>query len=304
MICSFSMQLRMICLFCVVLSTAGIAQEDEDLTPLTPLNKLKASPKAKPKSKPAVKPKPKAKVSKTPEDELAPITPLTSEGHLWVKVATNLASAKLWLDGKELGELPLPAQKVTAGEHTVLVQRPGYAAFLKKIVVQTGKTLEVEAKLSAVSAVLIVRSDLLGAEVLLNDKPIGVTPLSGLEVPPGPAELVVRKDGQQETRQLMLIAGRDHLLELKLDRASIASSDRPTQALLEPRDAPAAGLPGTPVAAAVPVTQRWYFWAAVGAGVAAAAAGISAGVVASQPPRQLTAADICSSNCAGVIQLP
>ncbi len=288
-------------LLCLALASPAWADDDDDLVPLAP---TKSKPKVKAKPKAKAKPRAKAKAQPVDEDDdLVPLAPVAARGNLNVKPPAGLKGAVLTIDGREVGVLPLPEQPLPAGEHTVTVKRPGYAAFVKKVVVASGKTVEVEAKLIAVAAVLTVTSDVPGAQVLVNGRVIGVAPLSSVEVPPGPVELEVVKEGYAENSQkLTFVAGRDYPLLVKLNSAASAVpvSDAPVQRDLTPelRENPITGVTAAPE----PVTSKWYFWVGVGVAVAAAVA-IPTIVYATDPANQpLTSTQVCGGRtCDGVI---
>jgi len=298
-----------IVLLALGLSTAAFAQDDDDLVPLGPSTGTK--PKPKPKAKPRPKPKPaptpvKPRPPPVADDDLTPISPMVAKGELNVRVGSNLSGAVLSIDGKELGTLPLGAQSVNSGEHTVSVKRPGYAAFVKKVMVQGGKTVDVDAKLTAVSAVLSVQSDLAGAQVLINGRSIGAAPLNDVEIPPGPAEVAVVKGGfREETQKINFVAGKDYPIVVKFN-SSVAGNDRPTNTSLTPVGVgPSSPLTGVSVAAAEPITNKWYFWAGIAAGVAVVATVSTVlGVGAYNDTNRLTEAKICSGGtCDGCIGL-
>jgi hypothetical protein len=284
-------------------STAAFAQDDDDLAPLAPLGKPKPKPKPKPKAKPApAKPKP----APVADDDLAPIAPILAKGELSVKASANLAGSILSIDGKEVGALPLPPLSVATGEHTVTVKRPGYAAFVKKVLVPGGKTVEVEPKLTATAAVLSVTSDVPGAQVLLNGRSIGVVPLTDVEVPPGPAEIAVIKEGfREESQKINFVVGREYPIVVKFTAVPsttlTASGDRPVDTKLTPNGTTGNPVTGVSVAPAEPITSKWYFWAGIAAGAVAIAVGVGVGVGASQP-KPLT--EICGpEGCDGCIGL-
>jgi len=293
-------------LLVVGLSTAALAQDDDDLVPLGPVTKPK--PKAKPKPKPAPKPAPKKPVI-TDDDELVPIGPMVQKGDLSIKLVTNLSGAVLSIDGKEIGPLPLPPQNINAGEHTVTVKRPGYAAFVKKVMVQNGKAVEVDAKLTATAAVLSVESDVPGAQVLLNGRAIGVAPLNDVEVPPGPAEVAVVKEGfREDTQKIAFVAGKDYPIVVKFNPGTsttlTASSDRPVQSKLAPTDIASNPVTGVQTTASEPITSKWYFWAGIAVGVAAVSVGTYFGVSEANKSRTFTEKQLCGDQpCDGCIGL-
>ncbi|MDP1826413.1 MAG: PEGA domain-containing protein [Archangium sp.] len=287
-------------------STAAFAQDDDDLAPLAPLGKPKPKPKPKPRPRPVpAKPKPAPIAA---DDDLAPIAPILAKGELSVKAAANLAGSVLSIDGKEVGALPLPPLSVATGEHTVTVKRPGYAAFVKKVLVPGGKTVEVEPKLTATSAVLSVTSDVPGAQVLLNGRSIGVVPLTDVEVPPGPAEIAVIKEGfREESQKINFVVGKEYPIVVKFNAVAsttlTASGDRPVDTRLTPDGTSGTPVTGVAVAPAEPITSKWYFWAGIAAGAVAIAVGVGVGVGASQP-QPLTEYQICGEGgCDGCIGL-
>jgi len=289
----------------VTQSAVAFAQDDDDLVPLGPIKNTpkKAPPKkAPPKKAPPAKTPPAKTPTTSADDDLTPIAPIAAKGEMVVKLASAMTGAVLMVDGKEQGNLPLPPLSIPSGEHTVTVKRPGFAAFVKKVLVSGGKTIEVEAKLTAVAAVLSVESDQAGAQVLLNGKPIGVAPLQDVEVPPGPAEVAVIKDGyKEESQKINFVAGKDYPVQVKFTAIPVAS-DRPVASNLTPNGSngtPITGVSGTPE----PITSKWYFWGGIAAGVVVVAVVATSVAVASQP-KPLTDKDICGAQgCDGCIGL-
>jgi hypothetical protein len=297
-----TLRISVVLLLVLALPNLALAEDDDDLAPLAP---LKGKPKPKP-AKPAAKPKAKPAKPVIADDELAPIAPIAAKGDLLVKVAANLAGSMLSIDGKEVGALPLAPQNIPSGEHTVTVKRPGYAVFVKKVQIPGGRSVEVEAKLTAVAAVLTVTSDVAGAQVLLNGRSIGVAPLTELEVPPGPAEIAVIKEGfREETQKINFVVGKEYPISVKFNVAPplVAATDRPVNTSLTPGLNSSTPVTGVSVAPAEPITSKWYFWAGIAAAVVVVA-GVSVGVgVASQKPK-LKESDICgSTGCVACIGL-
>lgn len=286
-------------LLAALLSFSAFAQDDDDLAPLAPIPKVK--PKPRPRPKPRVKPAPKPA-----DDDLAPLAPIAKTGDLVVKVAGGVSRAVLSIDGKEVGQLPLAPQSVSSGEHTVTVKRAGYAQFVKKVSVPGGKQTEVEAKLTAVSAIISVKSDVDDAQVLINGRLIGTAPVVDYEFPPGPVTISVIKEGFKEDKQkLTLVAGKDYPIEVKFKPAEVAAAatDRPIETTLTPlvdTTPPPIEVKKGPVE--TPIYQRWYFWAGVGAVVVAAAAGTAVAVgSANAQPAKLSEQQICGGKCDGCI---
>jgi hypothetical protein len=274
-------------------STVALAQDDDDLAPIS-----KTPAKPKPAAKP--KPKPKPPVVKPPpvdDDDLAPLA--ASKGDVSIKLPQGLANAMVSIDGKDVGTAPLPPQTLTVGEHTIKVKRLGYADFVKKVTVVGGKSVDLEARLTPVTAVLSVTSDVADAQVFINGRLVGTAPITDLELPAGPVEVSVRKEGFVPDKQkLTLVAGKDYPVVVKFNAGAtttLAASDRPVDPVLTPTD------PTTSVTTSTvetPLYQRWYFWAGIAA-VAVVTTVVLLLVLPQREPMKIraTEARVCGMTC-------
>ena len=275
------------------------AQDDDELMQLGP--KKKVDPKAKPKTK--IKPRPP--VTRPPvtsnDDELTPLTP--SKGDLVLKFAPGAAPrrAKVTIDDREIGTLPIGTQSLSAGEHTVAIRAPGHVTWTKKVTVLANKPTEVPVTLEANAALVSVAADTNGAQVLINGKLMGTAPLEDLELPPGATTITVRREGYKDSTQtLKLVAGKEYPISVKLGlpvtapTEPIATTDRPENRDLLPPPNETVGL-GTTLEESPPIYTRWYFWAGAVAVVAAVAVGTAVGVSSSQP-RPLGERKICGDS--------
>lgn len=289
----------------LAVSASAAAQEEDELAPLTP---VKAKPKASPpkkvwpsQGKAGLAPgKRSARPVRGADDELAPLVPVVPHGELLVRVAGGLSGAVLSVDGKEVGRLPLGTYPIAVGEHQVTVARPGYSVFARKVNVILGRTLEFEAKLNPVSAVLEITADVLGAELRVDGRVVGETPIEPVEVPPGTVELVLAKPGYREHRQsLTVVAGKDYPLALTLEALPEGPGDRPLATSLTPTGTELGSMSlDQPIASAQePIVKKWYFWVGVGLAVAGIAAATTATVSAALPPRLSTGTEICGTQC-------
>jgi hypothetical protein len=147
-----------------------------------------------------------------------------------------------------------------------------------------------------------VKADVEGARVFINGEDKGTVPLEGLTLPPGSYEIVVQREGfRPETQRISVRVGKEYTVDVNL-RPEAVASDQPRAPNLTPRVSEPSPLTQEPptVAASTPLTQRWYFWAGVGAVVTAAAVGT---VVATQP-QPLNPSTVCGGQCDAVINSP
>ncbi len=241
------------------LAASARGPTDSDLlAPLAPSGNKKGS------AKKGVPPKPASR--RAIGGKADPLSPL-ARTRIWVKVPHGTKGATLFIDDRDLGTLPVPKLDLPAGDHLVVVKRPGFLDFTRQISLPAGQTLEVPVTFEPSPGTLSVFADVEGAQVTINGRSIGTTPVSGLVLPPGPQELRVTREGYQDVvLRLTVHAGRDEPVVVKM--APLSSPPLPSL-----REAPAGSLlNGGEVRgrmkASKPWYSRWYVWTAVGAVVA------------------------------------
>jgi hypothetical protein len=210
---------------------------------------------------------------------------------LRVTLAQELKGAILYVDDVEIGQLPLDPIPLSKGEHTVTIQRPGYADFVSKIKADKGP-VDVSAALVATGEALHLTSDPDGADIVVDGKGAGKT-AKWVSLSPGRHDLRVVKDGFTDwTYTLFTRAGRD--TELNAELKSL--SDKPIATSLEPEQVdPDLALRGRVRSSPPgPWYSRWYTWA--GAAVVVAAAVTVVAVVASRPHPPSSSA-VCGGAC-------
>ena len=139
-----------------------------------------------------------------------------------VLVVTNVP-ATIEIDGMQAGHTPLPRPlRVASGAHVVSGVAPGFLASRQEVTLagQVTGTVTLTLQPSEASiAHLALTTSVLGAEVLVNDKLVGRTPLPGsVAVPSGSVRVEVRRGGYRTaTRTMHLDDGANGTLDLNLD---------------------------------------------------------------------------------------
>jgi hypothetical protein len=127
------------------------------------------------------------------------------------------------------------------GTHVISLSRPGFADAISKETLGPGATLEKKLELDRLPAQIKVTSNFVGAQVLVNEADVGITPVE-INRPAGKYHVVVKKPG--------------YLVFDTNANADPGQSLAVTATLRE--DKPA-------------LTQRWWFWTGVGVIVVGAA---------------------------------
>ena len=160
-----------------------------------------------------------------------------------VVVNAAVAGARVLLYNRLLGTTPLPGPiKTNAGRATLEVLAEGYQPFRQDIELRGGATMTIDVKLVSkdTSAVLLVQSPTVGAEVDVDGKPVGTVPAE-VVLAPGSHPVVVHKGGYETaTTSVVVAAGEHRTVSIPLDSTK-------------------------------PITQKWWFWTGIGVVVVAGA---------------------------------
>jgi hypothetical protein len=122
-----------------------------------------------------------------------------------LQVNAPAQGATVFVDGQTVGQTPW-ASRVSAGDHSVVVDKEGFARYEQKVTVAEGGTIAVTAELRPIGGLRFLSSPD-GATVLLDGVPIGKTPLVKSDVPVGEHVIAFRADGYREFQQPVVVQG-------------------------------------------------------------------------------------------------
>jgi len=143
-----------------------------------------------------------------------------------LEVMTEPPNAIVRVDGLRVGRAPVTRARLTPGPHTVQVGLEGYAPAELTLEVQADALpVPIRFALQAVGGVLEVRSEPAGAEVRLDGRAVGATPVEGLSAPPGRHEVEIEARGYRPWRQTIVLNAGDKVpLKATLETAASAAS--------------------------------------------------------------------------------
>jgi len=129
-------------------------------------------------------------------------------GRLFLAVSPEEAEAWVSLDGETLGRAPLEGRKVPAGEHRLEVDAERYLPVVRTVdIVGMDQEQHLSVTLEPAWGDITIRSEPADAEVVLDDEPVGRTPLT-LEILRGPHTLKLEKaDHAPETLEIEIEPG-------------------------------------------------------------------------------------------------
>lgn len=92
-------------------------------------------------------------------------------------VTSTPADATLMCDGINLGQTPATVMDVAAGEHLLILSKPGWREVRKTVVTQPGERQSVDLKLEPLTGLLLILSKSSGVDIDLDGVSAGKTPL-------------------------------------------------------------------------------------------------------------------------------
>jgi hypothetical protein len=142
----------------------------------------------------------------------------TLEGAGALVLAGTPEGAEVFVDGEKVGTLPLPGPlSLTAGDHTIKIQKGGFAPLIDVFSVKRKAQTKLDVELVPVAGVVRVRSNVDQAHVFVDGKFACEAPCSA-EVAPGQHAIKVSHGGYKDmTENVASVAGQEVALEVKLE---------------------------------------------------------------------------------------
>jgi len=140
-----------------------------------------------------------------------------------LEVSSSTAGADVSIDGEHVGTIPLagPITTLTPGEHTIKVEKPGFAPYIDVFKVDRKKPTRVEVELVAVAGVLKLKSNVEGSRVYVDGKFVGEAPIT-TEMAVGPRAVQVSKGGYKDFFQnVSAVAGQEVNLDVLLEELPV-----------------------------------------------------------------------------------
>jgi hypothetical protein len=164
--------------------------------------------------------------------------------------------AEVAIDGAPVGETPMEEGLIIApGAHTIRVSKRGWTEHVDTFDARSGETVELEIDLLPVAGIVRIKTQSPGATIEVNGKVVGVTPFDQ-DISVGKAAIRVAQSGYHDVlKTLNIQVGQVYDLDLTLDALPVV--DRPT-------------------ASDETLTQKWWFWTALGGVVAGGAWAVAA----------------------------
>jgi hypothetical protein len=138
------------------------------------------------------------------KDLLVTLVPKPGISPGWITVSSGPGNASATVDGKYAGRTPLNGSvtldAVAAGEHTIVLELTGYKPYTTQVNVSPNLISTVNAVLvpSFARGTLSVTSDPAGADISVDNKSLGISPLTAQDIKAGYHMVTMKKEGYQD----------------------------------------------------------------------------------------------------------
>jgi hypothetical protein len=122
-----------------------------------------------------------------------------------MKVSSEPAGAAVKMNGRDVGRAPVALESLPEGRYHLVFALDGFKTLEKDVDVKSGQQSEIKAVLDVLPGRLLVVSDPAGAEVYLDDKRIGVAPVTIGNIPPGTHPVRLEMPGRSIVRDAVTI---------------------------------------------------------------------------------------------------
>jgi hypothetical protein len=140
-----------------------------------------------------------------------------------LEIASTTEGAVVTVDGERVGTIPLagPLTSLSPGEHTIKVEKPGFAPYIDVFKIDRKKPTHVDVELVAVAGVLKLKTNVEAARVYVDGKFVGEAPLTA-EVAVGARAVQVSKGGYRDFFQnISAVAGQEVNLDVQLEELPV-----------------------------------------------------------------------------------
>lgn len=204
----------------------------------------------------------------------------------WLVIDSSLDGVRVYVDGHLVGKTPIKKPlRLRPGKHFLKAIKAGFGSLKTRFRIRRGRRTVLPVDLLPVSGLLKVTANIDAAEVYIDNKLAGQTPLIKNVIVGKHTILVMREGYNDYVSEILVEAGKRHFVEAVLtpfqdlspEVKAIAEKQKRKKKLLEQLEDKLAEKP-LPPASRQPATESWYqgwwrkwwFWTAAGVVVATA----------------------------------
>jgi hypothetical protein len=144
-----------------------------------------------------------------------------------LRVVTAVPEAQIYLDGALAGPAPLDRSDLAPGKHIIVVRARGYSEWKKEVDLDPNTPTTLAAELSSTGAITVL-ANVDGAQVILDGRAVGKTPLQLDSVPSGEHVVEVKHSGYADAKKSFTVMAGEHQ-KIEADLATVESTQTPKE---------------------------------------------------------------------------
>ncbi len=125
-----------------------------------------------------------------------------------ISVVSIPQGGTVFVDGNDVGDTPITEIPVTSGAHSILVSEEGYDDYTTIVSIESGNHRDVIANLQKIAnrGLVTILTEPPGGDLYVDGKSRGVTPVTVDNLLPGRHEILIRKTGYDDYRDVVSVA--------------------------------------------------------------------------------------------------
>jgi hypothetical protein len=156
----------------------------------------------------------------------------------YLKLTSDPPGASVLLDGSPLGNTDMNASNIEPGKRKIEIQKDCFKVKTAEVMIKAGQQVSMNLKLEPSCGGISATSDPSGADILIDSKPVGITPAEVMDISEGKHQITIRKDGFQDWQEGIIVkTGKT---------VAVKSGKLKPTAVGQQTAADTAGLPATP----------------------------------------------------------
>jgi hypothetical protein len=156
----------------------------------------------------------------------------------YLKLTSDPPGASVLLDGSPLGNTDMNASNIEPGKRKIEIQKDCFKVKTAEVMIKAGQQVSMNLKLEPSCGGISATSDPSSADILIDSKPVGITPAEVMGISEGKHQITIRKDGFQDWQEGIIVkTGKT---------VAVKSGKLKSTAVGQQTAADTAGLPATP----------------------------------------------------------
>ena len=149
------------------------------------------------------------------------ISPTLEKSTTALYVTTTPSGAQVSIDNRSIGKTPIKNHEIPQGTYNIKITKDGYKDYEETFTLD-GKERTISPTLEKSTTALYVTTTPSGAQVSIDNRSIGKTPIKNHEIPQGTYNIKITKDGYKDYEETFTLDGKERTISPTLEKSTTA----------------------------------------------------------------------------------